>query len=218
MNSRRCQQQHQRRVPRRDTEHKRSMSGSDDPVVIPESPPPPRRSARSARARSAPKTPKDASSDDDIVALDAPPITPAQPSQSTSTRRPRKKRVSDDEVVFVRESPKPGSSLRGSPPPRVPLKDRFTYAGASAPRARVKRAVNTGPSRPRRSPSSDPAVPSVNTVLLAPRNEPDVPVPSWLGRTSVLLRLRDCPVCRRLLRKGDAGPARWVSSLTSGWS
>lgn len=187
------------------------MSDSDDPVVIPESPPPPRRSARSTRARTAPRTPaKDASSDDDIIALDVPPITPAQPSASaSSSRRSRKKRSSDHEVICLSDSPE-----------RPRLKERFTYAGSSAPKARPKRVANTGPSRPRprkaASSEPNPDLPSVNNVLLPPRNDPPVPVPKWLGKVSVLLHLRDCPVCRRQFKKADAGPARWVSY--KGWT
>lgn len=185
------------------------MSDSEVLVVVPESPPPPRRSARTARAKSAPKESDAVLSDDDVVALDAPPITPAQ---SSSTRRPRKKRVSDDEVVFLRESPKPKSSTHEAPRPRIPLKDRFTYAGVSAPRSRVKRVANTEPGRALSPVPVGQAVagPSVTSVLLPPRDDPPLPVPEWLGRTSVLLRLNDCPVCRRHLKKSDAGPARWV--------
>lgn len=209
-----CQQQQHLTITARDSS---AMSDSDDPVVIPESPP--TRLSRSSRAASRSTAPKHASSDDDIVALDAPPVTPAQSAPRPTRPRSRKKRLSGDEdVVFVRESPRAKSSLAA----------RFTYAGGAAPvsrsRARpgaataVARTAPAGPVRSLSSTSAGPSVfgapvASVTNALLPPRDDPAPPVPEWLGRTSVLLRLRDCPVCRRTFKKAEAGPARWVSCL-----
>ncbi|ODN96422.1 hypothetical protein L198_04136 [Cryptococcus wingfieldii CBS 7118] len=53
-----------------------------------------------------------------------------------------------------------------------------------------------------------------NTTLLLPGLLPDLisspaPVPDWLGRTAVLLKLKDCPVCRTRWKGKESGMFRW---------
>ncbi|TYJ51473.1 hypothetical protein B9479_007950 [Cryptococcus floricola] len=53
-----------------------------------------------------------------------------------------------------------------------------------------------------------------NTTTLLPGLLPDLisspaPVPDWLGRTAVLLKLKDCPVCRTRWKGKESGMFRW---------
>ena len=56
-------------------------------------------------------------------------------------------------------------------------------------------------------------LPSLPPLQLVPPpiqpNEP-IPVPSWLGKTAVLLQLLRCVVCRKSWKKSESGAARWV--------
>lgn len=54
--------------------------------------------------------------------------------------------------------------------------------------------------------------PGSHTLLPDLGLEPD-PVPEWLGRTSVLLQLQVCPICKVRWKRKESGIARWVSEF-----
>lgn len=55
--------------------------------------------------------------------------------------------------------------------------------------------------------------PGSHTLLPDLGLEPD-PVPKWLGRTSVLLQLQACPICKVRWKGKESGIARWVSEFS----
>lgn len=52
---------------------------------------------------------------------------------------------------------------------------------------------------------------NVRDVLVSQTTVQPTPPPTWLGQPKILLRLGNCPVCKRQLKKSESGPARWVS-------
>ncbi|OCF37572.1 hypothetical protein I316_00698 [Kwoniella heveanensis BCC8398] len=68
------------------------------------------------------------------------------------------------------------------------------------------------PRRPKsesKSASTDSAPPLAPLPLLPDLALEPAPVPSWLGKTAVLLQLPACAVCKVRFKKSDSGAARW---------
>lgn len=95
----------------------------------------------------------------------------------------------EDSPVFVRES----LATR--------LAEKYTFKSSSS-------SKSTTPSVKNGSPSTKPEVPPL--VLVPPLSLTAPPVPPWLGKTSILLQLPTCVVCKVRWKKSDSGAARWV--------
>lgn len=53
----------------------------------------------------------------------------------------------------------------------------------------------------------------ISHALLPDLSLESEPVPEWLGRTSVLLQLQACPVCKVRWKERESGITRWVSQM-----
>ncbi len=167
-------------------------SSSDDPQIL-DRPPPIANPIKSGSVRAG--SSNSAVSSTRRRAHSANPVPRALPKQKAPVRGKGKARAvleaDDDEPIFV------GSSLA------TRLADKYSFKS----------------SFPSISPPDLPVplkdTPPPRLPLVAPRSPPKqpVPIPSWLGRTAVLLQLPDCVVCRKRWKKSDSGAARWVSCL-----
>ncbi|ORX34397.1 hypothetical protein BD324DRAFT_657762 [Kockovaella imperatae] len=102
---------------------------------------------------------------------------------------------SDDEPIFL------GGTAATN------LANKFAFRSLSTT-SRV--AGKSAPENSALPPSASTESSTKRLVLRAPSptKEP-LPVPSWLGKTAVLLKVRDCPLCTKEFKKSDSGAARW---------
>lgn len=168
------------------------------------------------------------SSSEDIKIIDPPPsLSSSKPRSSPAFQHnaeagPSRPRAvvqlssdDDDEPVFV------GATKAAQ------LTEKFAYQSAAPPRsARSRSRSNTSESKSKaiaksktnsrkalkkeEEGSDDKKRLNVGDVLVPLPTVHPTPPPLWLGQPKILLRLSDCPVCKKRLTKSQSGPARWV--------